>query len=144
MQLVCNYLTPAWQDHFLQYLRDHDPDYALVQWKNEPPENLLEPNKDRNKRSKSEVDTNKTTTIQASITDVTTMTPTVDWNMSLTTSCCTNDTSTTTTTSSKSKKLLLVQPITAGAKRLLKVNQRGIQSVSSFFGVGGTKNKAKK
>ena len=144
MQLVCNYLTPAWQDHFLQYMRDHDPDYALVQWKNEPPENLLEPNKDRNKRSKSEVDTNKTTTIQASITDVTTMTPTVDWNMSLTTSCCTNDTSTTTTTSSKSKKLLLVQPITAGAKRLLKVNQRGIQSVSSFFGVGSTKNKAKK
>jgi hypothetical protein len=143
VQLVCNYLSPAWQDHFLQYLKIHDPDFARISTTNDIHHHQSDPNKNMNKRSKSEVETTA-----ANGPAEATITPTVDWNMSLTTS--TNDKTTTGTASSsstaataaKSKKLLL-QPITAGAKRLLKVNQRGIQSVSSFFGVGA-KNKTKK
>ena len=137
IQLICNYLSPAWQDHFVQYLKIHDPEFALLQqMTNEQQEPNTTTSINQNKRSKtSEIDM-----------DMKITTPTVDWNTSFTTN--TNDMSTTTTTAtatSSKKQLLLLQPITAGAKRLLKVNQRGIQSVSSFFGGGGgAKNKTKK
>jgi hypothetical protein len=157
VQLVCNYLSPAWQDHFVQYLKVHDSDWARIlsqQQQQQPlkmmtdqtPPPSLSSQSNVSKRLKSNMDHHPTTT---------TMTPTVDWNMSLTTNTTTTDVSMTaaaaTSSSSssvalnKSKKLPLLQPISAGAKRLLKMNQRGIQSVSSFFGGGGgTKAKTKK
>ena len=111
IQLICNYLSPAWQDHFVQYLKIHDPEFALLQqMTNEQQEPNTTTSINQNKRSKtSEIDM-----------DMKMTTPTVDWNTSFTTN--TNDMSTTAAVTSSKKKLLLLQPITAGAKRLLKVN----------------------
>jgi hypothetical protein len=137
IQLVCHYLSPAWQDCFLQYIHT---DRSVLQ---HPPskEKLNDTHSKRFKVLTEEGATQDGTLLTIPITGIR-----VDWNQSLTTTNTTAATTTIIPTTGQSKSSTsksVLKPITAGAKRLLKVNQRGIQSVSSFFGGGTNKKKDK-
>jgi hypothetical protein len=121
IQLVCNYLSPVWRQRFLDHLQV-DPSILL----------LTPDRHGTNKRSKQNPTEDGTTHNASTITSAVS----VDWNMSLiSTNCDDTDPGQSKHEKQFPTKKLIVQPISAGAKRLLKVNQRGLQNISSFFGI---------
>jgi hypothetical protein len=106
LQVVCQYLSNAWRDCFLHHLQLSRPDVL----EGKPTTTLSQ----RAKKIK----------------------PTMDWNAGLT-----DSTTTTAAAVPSSSSVVVVTPkvpttgttMTAGAKRLQKVNTKGMSKLSSFF-----------
>jgi Ydr279p protein triple barrel domain len=105
IQVVCNYLSPLWRERFLQHLQVSA--------------NILESGEQQAKRPK---------VAESSLSHVLPPVRT-DWNAAV---------SGVDDAASKQKTkaaAAIANPITAGSKRLLKANKKGLQKMSSFFGI---------
>lgn len=112
IQVVCNYLSPSWRLHFLQHLKLEASD-------------ILESSEERISKKRVKLSSS------SSSSELPTPTSHMDWNAAI---AGTGDTD-ATDNQMAAKTKSLTNPLTAGAKRLLKVNKKGLQKMSSFFGV---------
>lgn len=112
IQVVCNYLSLAWRVHFLNHLQVEST--------------VLEASSDRQCPQNHPQAAAAVSSSLALPDDATTM----DWNTAVVGG---GD------VTHSQKTSVVAQPITAGAKRLLKVNRKGLQKMSAFFGAKKSK-----
>jgi hypothetical protein len=114
IQIVCNYLTPSWRQRFLQHLQLESSEVLESSFSLKPRSSV--------KRQKQQTSDAESSMPKPKLLPS-------DWNDAVSAA----DTEAANRLVSKTK--MACQPITAGAKKLLKANKRGLQKMSSFFGV---------
>jgi hypothetical protein len=114
IQIVCNYLSPSWRQRFLQHLQLESSE-------------VLESSFSLKSRSSAKRQKQESSCADSSMPKPKLLPS--DWNDAVSAA----DTEAANRLVSKAK--MTIQPITAGAKKLLKANKRGLQKMSSFFGV---------
>jgi len=128
VQIVCAYLGPAWSTRFLQHLQLRETVLLSPKQRQTAAAAQQQQQRQSNKSDNNNGTDSTSTLLQSSSTGMPSVTAAVDWN---------------DVNKPVAKKAKMAPAVTMGAKKLAKVNVKGMKKMSAFFGAPKKKENKK-